>query len=72
MGCTQILTRSVHGFKKGVYSVFRVLGVDLAGKFAVHPLENGYNTRTVQKLLDHANLQMPMICTHTAQRNKAG
>jgi len=50
----------------------RVTSHSLRHRFATHLLEAGYDIRTVQELLDHADVETTMIDTHVLNKGGRG
>lgn len=66
-----ILQRAVHGAAKAAGFTMRVSCQIFRHSFATHPLENGYDIRTVQELLGHSDVKTTMIYTHVLNQGSS-
>lgn len=66
------IQRKFHGAVKKTQITKHASIHTLRHSFATHLIEGGYDIRTVQELLGHADIRTTMIYTHVAQKNKLG
>jgi site-specific recombinase XerD len=59
-----VICRTVHDAAKRAGLTKRVTTHTFRHSFATHPLEGGYDLRTVQGLLGHKDVRTTMIYTH--------
>jgi integrase len=66
------LQRAVHAAARQVQLTKPMSCHTLRHSFATHLLQSGYDIRTIQKLLGHADVRTTMIYTHVVNRGPLG
>lgn len=67
-----VIQKAVHQAAQRAGLAKRVTTHAFRHSFAAHPLEDGYEIRTVQELLGHKDVQTTMVYTHVLNRGGRG